>query len=57
MFLEDRLNAKILELSGSVINDFTLELTQLKVKAIGASAVIKIQISDRGNYYQVYECI
>jgi len=28
--LEDRLNAKIMELSGSVINDFTLELTQLK---------------------------
>ena len=27
---EDRLNAKIMELSGSVINDFTLELTQLK---------------------------
>mgnify|MGYP002803385020 CR=1 FL=1 len=33
--LEDRLNAKIMELSGSVINDFTVELTQLKEQMEG----------------------
>ena len=33
-FLQERLNAKILELSGTVVSDFTLELTQLKVPRV-----------------------